>query len=114
MCVLDSINYVNRGVKDTNALLELSNVVYNVGAAAAGLGSDTLVAAHLTRLASVLLATRWCFLHALTRIMCWYMRSDLKISSPKRDLEIFKMHLESWSTCLYMLTQHPQSASKCQ
>lgn len=38
----DSISRVSRGIKDKSGVLELCNIVYNVGAAAAGLGSDTL------------------------------------------------------------------------
>jgi len=45
----DSINYVSRGIKDKSGTLELSNIIYNVGVAAAGLGSDTLVRADRER-----------------------------------------------------------------
>ena len=38
----DSISYKSSGVKDPSGILELTNIIYNVGAAAAGLGSDTL------------------------------------------------------------------------
>ena len=38
----DSISRVSRGIKDKSGVLELCNIVYNVGAAAAGLGNNSL------------------------------------------------------------------------
>ena len=38
----DSLGLVSRGVKDKSGLLELSNVIYNIGCTSAGLGSDAL------------------------------------------------------------------------
>ena len=38
----DSLQHVSKGIKDKSGLLELCNVIYNIGCTSAGLGSDTL------------------------------------------------------------------------
>ena len=38
----DSLSYVSRGIRDKSGMLELCNIIYNIGCVSAGLGRDTV------------------------------------------------------------------------